>query len=847
MSSTMQCPLERVMQVLENSGSTVSEFMLSLLSSSQYKDHPFVHDLITRSADIFSILMQHCADDDRLLKRATDVLKGVYRAELREITSEERGWHFGAMGVTTKQLEGFSIDDMARDMEICAPELWRLLGMLLDDERMGNKPEEDCRDDLLTEGDDEYWNAVDEIDLEGFIAGLTTEGRSSPASLDKRSCRHAAVVKIVRKKVVVMSILMQSMNQKANALQSILGIFFQSTHTPQKVIDTLAHVGISISTETVNGAIRSLSAESQNHLRSLGQSLLASYAYDNFDVDLKPHVPTVEKSHDSLKHLTSGMIFPLGHGVTTDDLRCSEELWEQSAINPNVEDIRLPSRRSWTALLSINPETSTPIRLTRRERYNAWMFLSDLCTHGPEYFRTLKGGITEPEAIDQIPLVKTEIIAARAMDVNNSTVSGNIRAVADLLRQGGIYDPAAVAAEGLDAPDISRYVVLIHGDLGTGERLQAVQLQRSIEATPWDRFQHVVFVPGLFHLKMACAEAIWRCFLQPLAAREDETSLIHDVTILRPRETGIYCSKPGFRRMHQLISHAGVCRRLDCWRLHIEDLGFTSLEAFAASAPTLDDLKTVAEHLVRNYVANYQLRHMKARPSDERDIQFENALLMNKYYLLYEELSYAMNRGDIGRVETCIVPWIPILKAVGKHKYATQMMNFLTNVHYVYPPGLRHAIRYHWLVNPTGKEMKWRAVDWCVELNNLFTKATPQVKYGGKGSNRTLDRILLESPLVQAYRNAQVMIQKNFLHTHLTVKHGDPNMSKSFKALTMRFESHSPHRRIAGRKSRYEILDLADKGRELMEKGMRDEVERSENTEDTEARMGMDDVLVELL
>jgi len=32
------------------------------------------------------------------------------------------------------------------------------------------------------------------------------------------------------------------------------------------------------------------------------------------------------------------------------------------------------------------------------------------------------------------------------------------------------------------------------------------------------------------------------------------------------------------------------------------------------------------------------------------------------------------------------------------------------------------AVRYHILVNPTGQPMKWRAVDWCVELNNLFTK-----------------------------------------------------------------------------------------------------------------------------
>ncbi|KAI5982251.1 hypothetical protein EDD15DRAFT_2181145 [Pisolithus albus] len=350
--------------------------------------------------------MKRCADDKRLFKRATDVQKGIYRAELKEITSEDRGWHFGALNVTTKQLEEFSIDDMARDMEICAPELWRLLGFLLDDERTGSILEDECRGNLLMEGDDDYWNAVDEIDLEGFISGLTAESGSSPAGLDKHSRRHAAVIKI--KKVVVMSILMQSTNQKANALQSILGIFFQSAHTPQKVIDTLARIGVSISTETVNGAIRSLSAESQNHLQTLGQTLLASYAYDNFDVDLKPYTPTVEKSHDSLKHLTSGLMFPLGHGVTTDDLMCSEELWGQSAINPHVEDGHLPSRTSWRALLSINPEASAPNQLTRHEQFNVWMFLSDLCMHGLEYFRTLRGGISELEAVWATLLVRAQ-------------------------------------------------------------------------------------------------------------------------------------------------------------------------------------------------------------------------------------------------------------------------------------------------------------------------------------------------------------------------------------------------------------------------------------------------------
>lgn len=483
---------------------------------------------------------------------------------------------------------------------------------------------------------------------------------------------------------------MQSTNQKANALQSILGIFLQSVHAPQKVIDTLARLGVSISSDSINLAIRSLSAESQTSLRLLGQSLLASYAYDNFDVDLKSEVPLAEKSNESLKHLTSGLLFPLSHGVSTDDLKCSNELWTKSALNPNATN-NLAPRPSWYNLVMLHPEP-LDTEFSRRDRFNSWIFLNDLCTYGPKYFHQFKSMISPPDAIDQIPLTKTPIIAARAMDINNSTVNGNIRAVVELLEQGGISDPGNIEESSSDSPDISEHVILFQGDLGTGERLQAAQLRRSIEATPRNRFQHVIFLPGLFHLKMACADVLWRCFIQPSTAREDSTSLMHDIAHLRPRETGVFCSKPGFRRMHQLIRHAGACRRLDCWRAFSknEDSRFTDLEAFAKSEPSFEDLKEMSDKIARMYVAQtHKMQRMRRKLESMRDSQHENALLLNKYFLLYEELSHAMNCGDIGRVETCTISWIPLFKAIGKHKYATHMTNFLVNVHFIYPEGLK--------------------------------------------------------------------------------------------------------------------------------------------------------------
>ncbi|KIK82496.1 hypothetical protein PAXRUDRAFT_153718 [Paxillus rubicundulus Ve08.2h10] len=315
------------------------------------------------------------------------------------------------------------------------------------------------------------------------------------------------------------------------------------------------------------------------------------------------------------------------------------------------------------------------------------------------------------------------------MDINNLTVSGNIWAVVDLLAQGGIDDPGNTRA--LGTQDVSLYVVLVHGDLGTGERLQAAQLHCSIDATLWNRFQHVILIPSLFHLKMACADAVWQCFLQPLSAWEDETSLMRNVSQLQPKKTSIYCLKPGFRHMHQLIWHAGTVQQLDCWRAHVgkKNRTWVNLEMFTSSEPGLDKLKQIADELALEYVVSHRLYQLWNREPKERNMQFKNTLLLNKYFLLYKELSYSMNHGDIVRVEMSIMTWIPILKAIGKHKYAMHMTTFLLNVHFVYPPGFKKAIRYHILVNPSGKPMKWRAVDWCVELNNLFTQVVSSTTY----------------------------------------------------------------------------------------------------------------------
>lgn len=263
--------------------------------------------------------------------------------------------------------------------------------------------------------------------------------------------------------------------------------------------------------------------------------------------------------------------------------------------------------------------------------------------------------------------------------------------------QGGVGDPndpdAARSGVEEDLVDISPYVALVHGDLGIYKRILAALERRADEDTPWNRLQFVVFVMGLFHLKMACADALWRIFIEPKAARKDTNSLMSFVELLRPGETGKIGSKPKFRQMHEVTLHSGIVLRLDAWREKAREVSggqWDSLSAMAKSRPTFEQLTQWATELVKTtIVSSDELYNRRQQPSAQRDEQNENIKIMHQYFCLYEEMSWAMNSGDIGRVETLFPPWISLFRACGKLQYATAMIQFMTDVHFRYPEGLK--------------------------------------------------------------------------------------------------------------------------------------------------------------
>ena len=159
------------------------------------------------------------------------------------------------------------------------------------------------------------------------------------------------------------------------------------------------------------------------------------------------------------------------------------------------------------------------------------------------------------------------------MNIKESTPDGNVKVLKSLLCQGGIGEPEDDNFDPEKDVDMSEHVILFHGDLLTKKWLDTVWDSRSIEATPKQHFQYVIFLPSLFHFKMACTDALWRTWVQSKDLQIDKNSLFQHVGILRPDDSGKFGTNPGFHQMHDVVHHDIWASMLDCWWLEAKAQG----------------------------------------------------------------------------------------------------------------------------------------------------------------------------------------------------------------------------------------------------------------------------------
>ncbi|KAF8993895.1 hypothetical protein BDQ17DRAFT_1392515 [Cyathus striatus] len=296
--------------------------------------------------------------------------------------------------------------------------------------------------------------------------------------------RNTALLSI--KAIVMISIFLQSTNERCNYLQSILGIFFHSNAVPERVVETLAHTGLSISLTSIHNAINSLSEKAGKRLEDAVGKLTTAFAYDNFDCHFKTSEPTVEQRSSTFVSATSATAIPLVGVTDREHLRCSDQLWDKDPLNPSPTET--PVKIDLTDIMKFHLQNSankrTPGKKFSALRENFAWHVRDILIRRAKGFEYLMAQLGQPEPINKLTPEKTVQIPCRAMNIKESTPDGNIEVVENLLRQGRIGEPGDKMFHIHKDVDMTGFVILIHGDLLTKERLDAVRQSRRIEETP---------------------------------------------------------------------------------------------------------------------------------------------------------------------------------------------------------------------------------------------------------------------------------------------------------------------------------------------------------------------------
>jgi hypothetical protein len=728
--------------------------------------------------------------------------KQVYGGEIRKSTQSTFGLRLpgGAKNLKEDHIMSFSIPGLCKTFAEETPNIWGLITHLLDVDPVRRRKARTKRkgttmqnahpripvgsaDDVdQADSDWESSDCGDGDGLEGTSAMLGHRGGSSKQAndLSRRKRLIPAVsantltlfhhsYQAFQKAMQILSTLAQSNNTQCNLMQTAYGFFTSAKNTPASVQEVSAHNGTSISTSAIAQATESVIKEHRMKLKQLGSSGLTGLAFDNLDFLLKVGASS-QANRDKFESITTGLFFRLEHGVTKKDL-------ERPYVSPLSEDAlekRVPNRHITPVPKLTDALTPSPVRRRVNEGM-IWVIRKILVGHWAPQHRGELGDI--PSSV-RIPIKKTTHHSAFAVHEKVSGNDGNIAVIENFREQAAI-----------DEELLRGFVLLVRGDLGVLDRIKSILASRQIERTDIESMEYLETVPGLFHVLMACADAIWRIYLQPKALHEDPSGIWKQFCLLNPSAQAKLNTHPGFRIIHDGVDDILTARILDCGRIISKA---PSIDAFNKEQPSWDGVKTLASEIHSQFVM--QATHTENDIHEGTYNSFSNSCVFLRDALLYRVLVLSMRYGAIGLVEDTITQWIPIFKATKKHKYAAHMLEFLTRLRAL-PERLARAIRLNWLCNPSGRRDGFRAVDWLVELNNLYIKVSvvvstvlllsdvQQVVYSGEGPNRTIKRILDQSGIIEIYRNCHENIENNFEISQRTVNHAKLNMDADIHAM----------------------------------------------------------------
>lgn len=419
-----------------------------------------------------------------------------------------------------------------------------------------------------------------------------------------------------------------------------------------------------------DGLLHRLSRSCRTAARQIARSGPVAHVYDNINWIMKIAEQILGRSQ-AQENGTCATIFPL-FDAQREDMTTKALLDSLNTAPP----------------LALDDIVLTADEQAFHRKCTIHSILRILINQGGENFVRFKKDLEScrPDSDSKIPLHKTEVYPLPAMNINESSITGNAEVMEAIFEE---------LEQSITAPEFMDEVRIVCGDQLSVTNLRSVTANRAGDDDPTQTFANVVTFPGLFHAQIHILSGILEMHWGSAEGPQDPGSLHLHNTVLA-RKPIVLSSLPPYRTCRDLVFVSLYARVFHCLELVA---GYDSLDEYSESV-TFNQLYDHAAEIVDRFATAQvatKLRASRARelrkPESERtaagDVVFENAVLFMRDALLVREFTDAIKAGDSGRILICLKIFAMAYRGCGKTKYAYEMLHVIHKFKHVWPKPLR--------------------------------------------------------------------------------------------------------------------------------------------------------------
>ncbi|KZV90118.1 hypothetical protein EXIGLDRAFT_838057 [Exidia glandulosa HHB12029] len=517
------------------------------------------------------------------------------------------------------------------------------------------------------------------------------------------------------------------------------------------------------------GILPALSASCMDEARTVAATKKYKATYDNVNFTDSVAEQVVART-DAQQNMTNAAIVDLHPDTVDADEALSVDAAEKAflAAPPLVLKDVLMSPEEAKLWVALNVSTIEYI----------------IVNHGEDRFTHLRDIVADKDPHDEHQLAahKTTIYPLQTMDIDESTITGNIDVVSAIKLQLG-FDTSA--------PEYEDRVQLFFGDQLTVDRQRSIISARAGHESGTEGWRWAKPIPALFHTDMAAVACVLTAHW---GDPRNPTSLQFHNNVLN-RKPIVLSSMPPFRVCRSLISVSIHARVLHCL---LEVSGEPDLAACGEATKTYERLHSHAVKIYRTYasIGNVATLRSQRRKGGRGDKVFENATLFMRDGLGLRTFERLIRAGRSGHILLAL-KWLAMMfKAGGHPKYAREMLYLIHHLFRVWPKKLRDLVLKNWLVNTTGTKDGWIALDHMQEHLNFWVK---QKIYAAHGSNASWEWLAMISPCIDVLRKVANQVH-DALGSYQGRKHTSPDLTRDIRMLMASLAKHKVYEKGATRR-----------------------------------------------